>query len=100
MKGGKSRALPEHSTRAFAIFIKEKKIVRFESDAHFNLVTLDPLKIQGWPGSDARMVIRTKAGDHFPFAMLDFRNIPGSSFEGTMSTPFYEPFFSKFVDYV
>ena len=31
--------------------------------------------------------------------MIDFRNIPGSSFEGTMNTPFYEPFLSKFVDY-
>ena len=40
----------------------------------------------------------TKAGDRFPFAMMDFRNIPGASFKGTMSTLFYEPFFTKFVD--
>ena len=99
VKGGRNRALPEHSARAFSNFIKEKKIVSFEGDAHFNLVTVDPLKIQGWPGSDARKAIRTKAGDRFPFAMIDFRNIPGASFEGTMSTPFYEPFFTKFVDY-
>jgi hypothetical protein len=99
VKGGRNRALPEHSARAFANFIKEKKIVWFEGDAQFNLVTFEPLKIHGWPGSDARMAIRTKAGDRFPFAIIDFRNIPGSSFEGTMSTPFYEPFFSKFVDY-
>ena len=99
VKGGKNRALADHTTRAFSNFIKEKKIVSFEGDAHFNLVTLEPPKIQGWPGVDARKAIRTNAGDRFPFGMIDFRNIPGSSFEGTMSTPFYEPFLSKFVDY-
>ena len=99
VKGGKNRALPDHTARAFSNFIKEKKIVQFEGDASFNLVTLEPLKIQGWPGQDARMAIRTKAGDRFPFGMIDFRNIPGSSFEGTMSTLFYDPFLSKFVDY-
>ena len=99
VKGGKNRTLPEHTVRIFSNFIKEKKIVSFEGDAQFNLVTLEPLKIQGWPGVDARKVIRTNARDRFPFGMIDFRNIPGSSFEGTMSTPFYEPFLSKFVDY-
>jgi hypothetical protein len=99
VKGGKNRALPDHTARAFSNFIKEKKIVQFEGDAYFNLVTFEPLKIQGWPGQDARMAIRTKAGGRFPFGMIDFRNIPGSSFEGTMSTLFYDPFLSKFVDY-
>jgi hypothetical protein len=86
--------------RAFSNFRKEKKINNFEGDAHFNLVTLDPLKIQGWPGSYARKPIRTKIGDRFPFGMIDFKNIPRSSFEGTISTPFYEPLLYKFVDYV
>ena len=99
VKGGKNRALPEHSARAFSNFIKEKRIVRFEGSAQFNLVTFEPLKIQGWPGPDSRMAIRTKAGDRFPFGIIDFRNIPGSSFEGSMSTLFYERFLSKFVDY-
>ena len=45
------------------------------------------------------MAIRTKGGDRFLFGMIDFRNILGSSFEGTMSTLFYDPFLSKFVDY-
>ena len=100
VKGGKNRTLPEHSARALSNFIKEKEIVSFKGDTYFNLVTLDPLKIQGWPGSDSRKAIRTKAGDRFSFAMIDFKNIPGASFERTMSTPFYEPFFSKFVHYV
>ena len=85
--------------RAFSNFIKEKMIVSFEGDAHFNLVTVEPFKIQGWSGTDARKAMRTKAGDRFPFGMIDFRNIPGASFEGTKSTRFYEPFLSKFVDY-
>ena len=99
VKGGRNRPLPDHTARAFSNFIKEKQIVKFEGDAHFNLVTFEPLKIQGWPGVDARMAIRTKARDRFPLGFIDFRNVPGSSFEGTMSTLFYDPFLSKFVDY-
>lgn len=45
------------------------------------------------------MAIRTKAEDRFLFGMIDFWNILGSSFEGTMSTMFYDPFLSKFVNY-
>ena len=99
VKGGKNWELLEHSARAVSNFIKEKKIVHFEGDEHFNLVILKPLKIQGWPGVDARKEIRTRARDRFPFGMIDFRNNPGSSFEGTMSTLFHEPFMSKFADY-
>lgn len=80
--------------------MKEGKIVIFEGDAHFNPVTFDPLKIQGWPGVDSRKVIRTRARDHFPFAIKDFKNIHGSLFEGTMSTLFHDPFMAKFVEYV
>ena len=76
VKGGKNRGLPEHTNRAFSNFIKEKNIVSFEGDVHFNLVTFEPLKIKGWPGQEARMAIRTKAGDRFPFGMIDFKNIP------------------------
>ena len=46
------------------------------------------------------MVIWTKIGDRFSFGMIDFRNILGSSFEGTMSTLFYEPFLFQCVNYV
>ena len=86
VKGRNNRALPKHLAQAFSNFTKKKKIVSFEGDAQFNLVTLEPLRIQGWPGSDARKTIRTKAGNRFPFAMIDFKNILGASFEGTMST--------------
>jgi hypothetical protein len=88
VKGGKSCAFSEHSQRAFSIFIKEKRIVKFEGSAHFNLVAFEPVKIMGWPGPDSRMTIRLKAGDRFPFGIIDFKNIPGNEFEGTMSVPF------------
>ena len=99
VKGGKNRVLPEHTQKAFNNFIAEKRIVRFEGSAHFNPVTFDPLKIQGWPGPEARMAIRTKAEGRFPFGMIDFRNIPYGSTEGAMSSLFYEKFIAKFVDY-
>ena len=44
VKRGKNQTLSDH-TRTFSNFIKEKKIVNFQGDAHFNLVTLEPLKI-------------------------------------------------------
>lgn len=99
VKGGRNKVLPDNALRAFNNFIKEKKIVRFEGSAHFNPVTVEPLKIKGWPGTEARMAIRTKAGGKFPFGLIDFRNIPYGSTEGAMSSPFYDKFITKFVDY-
>lgn len=99
VKGGKNMVLPEHTLRAFSNFIKEKRVVCFEGSAHFNPVTFEPLKIQGWPGPEARMAIRTKAGGRFPFGMIDFRNIPYGSTEGAMTSPFYDRFLAHFVDY-
>lgn len=99
VKGGKNRELPEHTARAFLNFVKEKRIVTFEGGAHFNPVKVDPVKILGWPGVESRKAIRVKAKDHFPFALIDFRNIPGSEDEGTMSALFYEGFMAKFNEY-
>jgi hypothetical protein len=99
VKGGKNLELAEHSALAFSNFVKEKRIVTFEGGAHFNPVTMEPIKIQGWPGVEPRKAIRLKARDRFPFALIDFRKIPGGSFEGTMSSPFYEPFLAKFAEY-
>ena len=48
---------------------------------------------------DSKRAIRTKTRNWFPFRIIDFRNIPRSLFEGTMSTFFYEPFVLKLVDY-
>ena len=99
VKGGKNRVLPEHRARVFSNFIKEKKCVSFEGVAHFNEVIGCPLKIKGWEGENMRSAIRAKANDSFSFALMDFRNIPLSSVEGTMSTPFYDTFLTKFIEY-
>ena len=99
VKNNKNLPLPDHAKRAFSNFIKEKKIVSFEGDAHFNQVAFEPLKIHGRPGLESRKGIRLRADDCFPFGLIDFRNIPGSTFEGSMSTPFHEPFMAKFVEY-
>ena len=45
VKNNKNMALPEHSKRVFSNFIKKKKIVSFEGEAHFNQVSFEPLKI-------------------------------------------------------
>ena len=41
IKGGKNQALLEHTGRVFPNFINEKNIVRFQRDAHFNLVNFE-----------------------------------------------------------
>ena len=99
VKGGRNLTLPEHSARAFSNFIKEKKIITFEGDAFFNMVTFNPLKIQGWLGVESRKAIKVRAGDRFPFGLIDFRNAPGGAIKGAISCPFYEPFLTKFADY-
>lgn len=48
MKGGKNRPLPEHTTRVFLNFTKEKRIASFEGSENFNLITFEPLKIEGF----------------------------------------------------
>lgn len=100
VKGGKNLALPDRTLKVFKNFINEKQIVNFEGDAQFNPVHVkDPVKIQGWPGLEARKAIRVKAGDRFPFALMDFRNIPGHTIGGSIDAPFYEFFMPKFIEY-
>ena len=99
VKERKNLELPEHSARAFSNFIKEKRIIKFEGDAFFNPVTFDPLKIQGWPGVEARKTIRVKIEDRFPFGLIDWRLVPGGAIEGAISCLFYKPFFTKLVYY-
>jgi hypothetical protein len=60
-------------------------MINFEGHVHFNLVTLEPLRIQDWYGVDAKKAIRMKVRDRSKFGIMDFKNNPGSSFEGTMS---------------
>lgn len=50
-------------------------------------------------GVDSKKAIRTKTKNWFPFRIINFRKIPRSLFEGTMSILFYEPFVLKLVDY-
>ena len=44
-------------------------------------------------------ILLSRARECFSFVLMDFKNILGSSFEGTMSIMFHEPFMSKFADY-
>lgn len=90
---------PEHTQRVFSNIIKEKKVVKFEGEAHFGAVVMKPIKIIGWPNENEHARIWLKAKDHISFALLEFRNYMGSSLKGAMSTPFYNPFLAKFVKY-
>lgn len=81
----------------FSNFIKGKKIVSFEGEAHFGAVVMEPVKIVGWLRDNGWAQIQVKAKDHISFAFLDFKNIPGSTFKGTMSMPFDNPFLGSFL---
>jgi hypothetical protein len=83
----------------FSYIIKEKKVVHFEGEAHFGAVVMKAIKIIGWPNENEHARIWLNAKDHISFALLEFMNYMGSSLKGIMSTPFYNPFLAKFVEY-
>ena len=93
VKGGvKTEYILTTQCKSSPTLSRRRILLNSRANVHFNQVTLEPLKIQGRPIVDPWKVIRTKAMDHLSFAIMDFRNIMRNSLEGTMSTPFYEPF--------
>ena len=99
VNGCKNHAFPKHTQWGFPIFIKEKKVVHYEGDAHFGVVIMEPMKIIGWLGENGQTHNWMNAKDHISFALLDVKSIQESSFEGTMSTLCYNPFLTRFVEY-
>ena len=70
---------------------------KFEGEAHFGAVVMEHPKIIGWLEDNGWAQIHVKAKDHISFVLLDFMNIPGSTFEGTMSMLFDNPFLGSFL---
>jgi hypothetical protein len=51
-----------------------------------------------WDGVLTRAEIREDRQGN-PFALIDFRSIPGAKVRGTKDMPFYNPFMAKFMEY-
>ena len=81
-------------------FLERKLRATFEGVARFCVVTtgLERVTFSKWDGTITRAEVREDRRG-CPFALIDFRGIPGGSRQGGVDMPFYNPFISKFIEY-
>ena len=96
-RSGKNKTISEGDIQILKNFMKEKKIVKFEGEAHFNFVDNTGIRFSGWG-----LVTRAQTREgffNFPFAVIDYRMVPGSHTKGDMSSPFFDQFMKAFVKF-
>ena len=95
----KTETEPEEVAR-YMSFLERKKNAEFKGLARFCVVTtgMERTTFSKWDGTISRAEVREDRRG-CPFAILDFRGIPGSSKQHQPGSPFYNPFMSKFIDY-
>ena len=84
--------------KQYIIFLERKRNAQFHGVGRFCLVTtgVTNTTFSKWDENTSKMEAR-KDRRGCPFALIDFRNIPGSSTKGIKGMPFYEPFYTKFA---
>jgi hypothetical protein len=85
----------------YLAFLDRKKNFVHSGTSRFCVVTCgvgDRLTFTKWDGSLNRQDVREDRRG-CPFALLDFRHLPGLSRHGDKDMPFYNPFMAKFMDY-
>ena len=95
----KTETEPEELQR-YISFLEKKRNATFEGVARFCVVTtgLERTTFSKWDSSISRAEVREDRRG-CPFAILDFRGIPGASRQGAKGVPFYNPFMAKFMEY-
>ena len=90
---------PEELQR-YISFLERKRNTTFEDIARFCVVTtrLERTTFSKWDGTINRAEVREDRRG-CPFAILEFRGIPGASRQGAKGVPFYNPFMEKFLEY-
>ena len=81
-------------------FLERKRNAKFGGMARFCEVTtgVTTTGFSKWDGNTSRAEVREDRRG-CPFAMIDFRGIPGSSRQGARGMPFYEPFMTRFAEH-
>jgi hypothetical protein len=103
LKGNKRAKKSEtdaQEVNLYRTFLERKKKASFAGSAKFCAVTSIDGKtlFSKWDGVLTRADIREdRLGS--PFALIDFRSIPGAKVRGTKDMPFYNPFMGKFMEY-
>ena len=103
LKGNKRAKKSETDAQEVGLyknFLERKRNATFEGVARFCTVTtgLERTTFSKWDGTFSRSEVREDRRG-CPFAVIDFRSIPGASSRGTKDLPFYNPFMAKFMDY-
>ena len=90
---------PEEIQR-YVSFLERKRCATFEGVARFCVVTtgLERTTFSKWDGTISRAEVREDRRG-CPFAVIDFRGIPGAYKQGAQGEPFYNPFMAKFMDH-
>ena len=81
-------------------FLVRKRKATYEGVARFCVVTtgIERTTFSKWDGTISRAEVREDRRG-CPFALIDFRGIPGASRQGAKDMPFYNPFMTKFMEY-
>ena len=95
----KTKTEPEEVAR-YVSFLERKKSAEFKGLARFCVVTagMERTTFSKCNDTISRAEVREDRRG-CPFAILDFRDIPGSSKQHQPGDPFCNPFMSKFIDY-
>ena len=103
LKGNKRTKKTEtdpQEVEMYANFLERKRHARFEGVARFCEVTTgrERTTFSMWDGMLTRQEVREDRRG-CPFALIDFRGIPGAYRQGGVDMPFYEPFMTKFQEH-
>ena len=84
----------------YIFFLERKRNTKFEGLARFCMVTmgLERTMFFKWDNTISRAEMREDRRG-CPFALIDFRRIPGASRQGAKGETFYNPFMAKFIEY-
>ncbi len=93
-KNEKKGAIDDREKELYRFFLDRKKRATFGGIARFCTVD-QKCKIGRWDKHASRASVREDRSG-CPFALLDFRQIPGAWKQPNEGQPFYEPFFAAF----
>ena len=97
-KRSKKTEMEAAELRQYIIFLERKRTATFHGVARFCSVTtgVTNTTFSMWDDSTSKMEVRQDRRG-CPFALIDFRCIPGAGRKGIKGMPFYDPFIEKFM---
>ena len=94
-KNEKKSSVDDRELVLYAFFLNRKKNVKFDGAARFCMVDPKTMFFSPYDDNSSRADVREDPRGP-PFAIFDFRGIPGAWQTGSADSPFYEPFYSAF----